>query len=194
MRQNEKVRIQKYGVGETGTFPFGTGEFSFYRSFFKNVVQSAIPSSFGSPQGEAEEEIVRYKLLLQDVARLAEFTNFKVPTETKEGVRNDIWGMKIRFFGGNGLQPYTKIKWLYGKKNAIPSLGAPRERTAPSEVLKKYEWLAAMVMDCMTAVATIVDGMPEKSAPSPEYEDAIEHISMCPSPLCHDCREAYDLP
>ncbi len=192
MRPNEKVRMQKYGVGETGTFPFGTGEFKFYRSFFKNVVQSALPSSFGNPEGEVEGEIVRYKLLLQDVARLAEFTNFKVPTEG--GVRNDIWGMKIRFFGGNGLQPYVKIKWLYGKKDAIPSVGAPRERTMPSEVLKKYEWLAAMIMDCMTAVATIVDGTPDKSAPSPAYEDALEHVSMCSSPLCHDCREAYDLP
>ncbi len=193
MKQNEKVRMQKYGVDQTGTFTFGTGEFKLYRSFFKNVVQSAIPSSFGSPEGEVEGEIVRYKLLLQDAARLAEFTNFKLPTET-EGVRSDIWGMKMRFFGGNGLQPYVKVKWLYGRKDVIPSESAPRERTTPSEVLKKYEWLAAMIVDCMTAVATIVDGVPNGSAPSPEYEDALEHVSMCPSALCHDCREAYDLP
>lgn len=194
MNKNEKV--EKYGVEQTGTFPFGTAEFKFYQTFFRNVVRSAIPSSTQIFEGELEGEAVRYKLSLQDVANLSEFTNFKIPDETREdGVRSDIWGVKIRFYGGNGARPYVKIKWLYGRKgNIVQSLDTPRKHITPTEVLEQYSWISAMTMDCMTAVSIVVDGVPKDSTPPAEYEDAIEHIAICYSDLCHDCREAYDLP
>lgn len=188
---------RKYDTAQSGVFSAGTSMFEFYRSFFRNVVRRSSPSSIEKVNDMPERIVVRYRLTLSQAANLAEFTNFRIPPNVSaEGVRSDIRGIKVQFYGGSETPLYVRVKFLYGKEKVSVVSPPPKTPISPAAVLKQCRWMAEAAIDCTTAVATVIENLgkrKEELQENEEYQAALNHVIICGRDLCYDCKETFDL-